>query len=299
MTSVVEGTLQVWRTGSAILVESLWWDSALGAMRWTDISAGTLHTGALDAAVDGTEDTAVRLPPPLASFQPSTGGGFIAALGDRVVLAAEDGSIERELATIRHRHAEIRLNEGKCDPFGNFVVGSMDLRDESPDGAIYRVRPNGSTEILLGGVAVANGFEWSDDGRTFYFSDTAVSTVYRADYDPDGSLSDARPLLTGLPSDGLARDSDGGFWSGLYGGGAVVRRTADGVVTDRIELPAPNITSVAFGGPDLSTLFVGSAREKLTEQELERHPGSGAIFAVPTSVRGFAVHPYRPSATTP
>ncbi|MGA1836230.1 SMP-30/gluconolactonase/LRE family protein [Herbiconiux sp. 11R-BC] len=289
---------RLWRDTRAILVESLWWDAERRAMRWTDISAGALHTSPLDAAPDGSGDEVVRLPPPLASFQPARAGGFVAALGDRVVLVEAGGRIRSTLATVPHRHTELRLNEGKCDPFGAFVVGSMNLRDESPDGALYRVHPpgrghpEGRLETLLGGVSVANGFEWSDDGSTFFFTDTPVNTVYAAPYSAEGPLGEPVPVLMGLPSDGLARDRDGGFWSGLYGDGAVVRRTDDGRVTDRIELPAPNITSVAFGGPELSTLFVGSAREQLTEEELAAHPASGGIFALDVGRQGFSVNAF-------
>lgn len=284
------GTAALWRDARAILVESLFWDAGRRAMRWTDISTGTLHTSPLEGGRDGADDETVQLPPPLASFQPTIDGGFVAALGDRVVRLDAEGALRETLAEIPHRHPELRLNEGKCDPFGSFVVGSMNLRDESPDGALYRLHPDGRLETLLGGISVANGFEWSDDGDTLFFTDTTVKTVYSCSYDGDGPLGEIRPLLTGLPSDGLARDRDGGFWSGLFGEGAVVRRLADGRVTDRIELPAPNITSVAFGGDELSTLFVGSAREQLEEHELEAHPRSGGVFTIDTAVRGYPVH---------
>ncbi len=288
-----DASFALWRYSGAILVESLWWDAARCAMRWTDISTGELHTSPLHGAADGSDDEVVRLPPPLASFQPlKSGDGVVAALGDRVVIGDDHGSVILTVAEVPHRHAELRLNEGKCDPFGAFVVGSMNLRDESPDGALYRVTPDGRCETLLGGLSVANGFEWSDDGALFYFTDTTVQTVYCAPYSVDGPLGEPVALLTGLPSDGLARDRDGGFWSGLYGEGAVVRRLADGTVTDRIELPAPNITSVAFGGDDLATLFVGSAREQLAEEQLVSHPTSGGIFALDTGRHGFPVNPF-------
>ncbi|WP_290803956.1 SMP-30/gluconolactonase/LRE family protein [Herbiconiux sp.] len=287
-----DAPLALWRDAGAILVESLWWDAARRAMRWTDISTGELHTSPIDGAPDGSDDEVLRLPPPLASFQPNRTGGLVVALGDRVVVVDERGTITRTVAEIDHRHGELRLNEGKCDPFGAFVVGSMNLRDETPDGALYRVHADGRLETLLGGLSVANGFEWSDDGATFYFTDTTVKTVYRAPYSADGPLGEPVALLTGLPSDGLARDRDGGFWSGLYGEGAVVRRTAAGAVTDRIDLPAPNITSVAFGGDDLATLFVGSAREQLAEGELATHPSSGGIFALDTGRHGHPVNSF-------
>ena len=287
------GELRVLRETRAILIESLWWDASVATLNWVDITAGTLHTGPLDGAPDGADDRVIRLPPPASAFQPSADGGYVAALLDSVVRLDAAGSITHTLATIEHAHPELRFNEGKCDPFGAFVVGSMELRDDSPtgpaDGAIYRVHPDGSVDLLVGGLGVANGFEWSESGDTFYFTDTPMKTVYAADYSARGELASVRPHLVGHSSDGLARDAGGGFWNGCYGEGLVVHWSADGEVDLEIEIPAPNVTSVALVGPELSTLVIGTARENLTEEQLVEHPLSGAIFALDTSTRGHPV----------
>lgn len=284
---------RVFRAGRAILVESIFWDARTDELVWVDITAGTLHRGRLDGAADGSDDRVVRLPPPVSAVQPAADGGFVVALKDRVVLLDGDGRLVREVAATPHRHDGIRNNEGKVDPFGRFVVGAMDVTTGGPDAAVRAVGADGGVEELRGGFAVANGFEWSDDGRTMYLTDTDVATVYRAPYRPAApSLGDLVPFLVGHPSDGLVRARDGGFWNGLYGDGAVIRVDATGTETDRRRLPAPNITSVAFGGPDLRTLFVGSARENLTEQQLVEHPLSGAIFALDVGVGGFGPHTF-------
>jgi sugar lactone lactonase YvrE len=275
---------ELFRDAQAILVESLWWDAGAMAMRWCDITAGVLRTSHLD----GRPDESLRLPAPLASFQPA-GDGVVAALADRVVLVDRAGAIVRELARVEHAADEMRFNEGKCDPTGAFVVGSMDLREPTvPDGAIYRILPDGVVGVLASGLGVANGFEWDDDW--FYFTDTSVKTVYRARYGDE--LGAPEPFLVGHSSDGLARDVEGGFWNGLYGEGSVVHWNARGEIDLEIEIPAPNVTSVAFGGPDLSTLFVGTAREKLTEAQLEQWPLSGGIFTIETSTHGFPVRSF-------
>jgi sugar lactone lactonase YvrE len=288
MTSATIGEPRVFCDARAVLVESLVWDPVDELLRWTDITLGTLNT----ARADGVVVSSVPLPPPLASFQPRRGGGFVAALGDSIVVTGPAGVVEREIARVEHATAGIRFNEGKCDPFGRFLVGSMNVSTGLPDGALYSVEPDGRTTLVRGGFGVTNGMEWSPSGDLMYVTDTAASTVFRADYGPDGVLGELEPFLVGAAHDGLVRDADGCFWGAIYGGGRVERYDPSGELLETIGLPAPNITSVAFGGPDMSTLFVGSARENLTEEQLERAPHSGAVFAVETTTTGFPPHPF-------
>ncbi|MBI5160585.1 MAG: SMP-30/gluconolactonase/LRE family protein [Micrococcales bacterium] len=278
------------RNARAVLAESLWWDAEAEAVRWCDITAGTLHTSPWGGPADGSADAVSAFGPPLASFQPAADGGVVAAFGATVERVAPDGRRD-VIARVAHRHPLMRLNEGKCDPFGAFVVGSMDLGGDA-DAALYRVRPDGRLDVLLGGLGTANGFEWSDDGRTFFFTDTAVKTVYRAPYDPTGPLGEPEPLLVGRSSDGLSLDTDGCFWNGIYGEGRVVRWSPEGEILNEIDVPAPNVTSVAFAGPDLGTLLVASARENASEQQLERAPLSGGIFALDVGATGRPVHAF-------
>lgn len=286
--SATTGPVTVFSDAGAVLAESIVWDPDTQELRWTDITLGTLHTSDAHGAITSS----VPLPPPLASFQPRDRGGFVAALGDTVVVTDQQGVVEREVARVQHAHEGLRFNEGKCDPFGRFLVGSMNLTTGDPDGALYSVEADGSTRLLRGGFGVTNGMEWSDDGSAMYVTDTSASTVFRGSYGPDGELGELEPFIVGAAHDGLVRDDEGCFWSAVYGGGRVERYGPDGAHLETIGLPAPNITSVAFGGPDMSTLFIGSARENLTEEQLEHHPRSGAVFAVPTRVHGFPAHTF-------
>jgi sugar lactone lactonase YvrE len=279
------------RDTRAILVESPFWQD--GSLLWADISTGTVHVSPWDGAVDGSDDRVVAVEAPLGSVQPVEGGGYIAALGDRIVALDEDFARTATLASIEHVHAGLRMNEGKCDPSGRFVVGSMNLTTGEQNAALYRIGAEGDVETLLGGFGVANGFEWSDDGRTFYFTDTSVSTVFRSEYGPGGELGAPEPFLVGHSFDGLALDVEGGFWTGANGEGTVLHWDADGELLDEIAIPAPNVTGVAFGGPDRSTLFVGTARENLEEEQLRAAPLSGGILAVATGTRGRPVNAFR------
>jgi len=287
-TDVVTGPVTVFCDEQAVLVESIVWDPETERLRWTDITLGLLST----ARADGAVESSVALPPPLASFQPREQGGFVAALGDRVVLTDERGAVERELTRVRHATGEMRFNEGKCDPFGRFLVGSMDLSDQDPAGALYSVAPDGSTRLLRGGFGVTNGIEWSADGSVMYVTDTSTSTIYRGAYGPDGDLGELQPFVSGAAHDGLVRDVEGCFWTAVYGSGRVERWDASGAHLETVEVPAPNVTSVAFGGTDMSTLFIGTARENMTEEQLAEHPHSGAVFQVATRVHGVPAYTF-------
>ncbi|MFM9919520.1 SMP-30/gluconolactonase/LRE family protein [Lacisediminihabitans sp. H27-G8] len=278
---VVRGLPRVFRDASAILAESIVWDPA-GFVLWCDITAGLLYR----CPIEGLNDTVIELPPPLASFAPTAdGSGYVASLGDRVVRVDAAGGI-RDLAHIEHAHDGLRLNEGKCDPYGRWITGSMNLANGEPDGALYSVTEEGALRVLRGGFGVANGFEWSLDDSEMFFTDTAVKTIYRAPYSETGDIGEVTVFHSGESHDGLTVDAEGFLWGGIYGGGRVVRYSPEGIEDLVVELPAPNITSVAFGGPGMSTLFVGSARENLTEQQLEAHPLSGSIFAIDTATHG-------------
>jgi len=286
--SVVRGLPRAFREVPAILGESIVWDAAAREVLWCDITSGLLHRSPIDGATDGSDDTSLSFPPPLASFHLSAieGTEYVVSLGDRLVLADADGGIVRELAPIEHVHSGLRMNEGKVDPAGRWVSGSMNLTTGEADGAIYSVDEQGTVRVIAGGLGVANGFDWSDDGRTMYYGDTGTQTIYCGAYSEGGELSDVGVFHAGESHDGLAMDVDGHLWSGVFGGGKVVRYAPDGSEAETIELPVPNVTSVAFGGDDLSTLFVATAREQLTEEELAEHPLSGSVFAVETSTYG-------------
>ena len=255
-------------------------------MLWCDITAGQLHRSPLAGDVTGAGDTVITLPAPLASFHRAEIAGqpgFVASLGDRVVLINEAGAIVRQLATIDHAHPGLRLNEGKVDPAGRWVTGSMDLTRGEPDGAFYSIDPSGAVRVIAGGLATANGLEWSLDGSRIYFTDTGAQTIYTGSYSADGDIGAVEVFHHGEMHDGLAIDADGWLWSAVYGGGVVVRYDPQGVERERYEFDAPNLTSVAFVG---SLLFVASARENLTEEQLREHPLSGAVFSLGTTTTG-------------
>jgi sugar lactone lactonase YvrE len=279
-TRATTGPATVFCDARATLAESIVWDPDAQLLRFVDIPNGVLVTADGEGSIVRTR----KLDPPLPSFQPRAGGGFVAALEDSVVLTDEDGAIERELAGVEHANGEMRFNEGKCDPFGRFLVGSMDPTDGDPEAALYAFSPDGSVRVLRNGFGTTNGMEWNDDGSEMYVTDTDTETVYRASYGPEGDLGELVPFISGAAHDGLVRDDEGCFWGAIYGESKVERYGPDGTHLETVEIPAPNVTSVAFGGADMSLLLVGTARENLTDEQLAAAPESGSVFAVPTRV---------------
>jgi sugar lactone lactonase YvrE len=291
MSELLRSDVSVFRRAASMLAESIWWDGA-GAVRWLDIDAGTLHSSPLMGSADGAEDRVLTIPPPVSAFQPlASGAGCVFAGADYVAVANGDGEVQEVLARIEQPAERIRFNEGKCDPAGRFVIGSMDPEGKF-DAAIYSVDEAGQLATIREGIGISNGFEWSDGGSVMWFTDTTTKTIYRGDYSRDGELSNVEPFASGLASDGLARDVDGGFWNGIYDTGRVVHWNARGEADLELDIPAVHVTSVGFGGDDLSTLYIASVRENCTEQQLEEWPLTGSIFQVQTTTSGFPARPF-------
>ncbi len=290
----MSATPEVLRSARALLAESLVWDEESDAVVWCDIDAGTLHRSPLDAPADGSLDLVHRFDPPLASLAPTDDGGFVLSLKDRIVTTDDTGRVDRILAIVPHAHDGLRLNEGKVDPAGRWVTGSMDATKGDPDGALYSIAWGGELRTLRGGFGTANGIDWTPDGRHIYYTDTSVETIYRGRYTPEGDIEDEERFASFGPHDGLVVDGDGGVWTALYGEGCVLHLDADGRELGRVEVPAPNVTSVALVGSGPTSLVIASARENMDEEQLERHSLSGSLFRVtvearPAPARRFAV----------
>jgi sugar lactone lactonase YvrE len=260
------------------------WDPDRGLLWWVDLLAGSVHaidpsTGARTRFDAGDAVGAVGL---------TRGGGLVLALADSFALAGTDGQDLTRVPGFTIDRTAIRFNDGKPDPWGNFIAGTM-AWDESgnPPGSLYRLAPDGVVTELFGDVGLSNGLDWSEDQNLFYYSDTNIGRVDVFDTDPDtGALSGRRPFVTVPEPDGLTLDAEGCVWLALWGSGELRRYTPDGRLDTVVRLPAWQVTSAAFGGPDLGTLFITTAREGLTPAEQAEQPQAGDIFACTPGVTG-------------
>jgi sugar lactone lactonase YvrE len=226
--------------------------------------------------------------------------GTVVPCVDGSFLAAQTGGFARiELAPWREvavgpavdEPVGNRFNDGKCDAAGRLWIASMDDACRHPTGAIWCLQPDGAVRRHADEFIVGNGFGWSLDGKTMYFTDSENRRVLAYTFDLDrGVLGDCRcfavvPEHAGYP-DGLAVDDENHVWSAHWDGGCVTRYRPDGSIERVIGLPVPRPTSLAFGGPSRSTLFVTSARMGLDETQLAAAPLSGGLFALDTGFSG-------------
>jgi L-arabinonolactonase len=186
----------------------------------------------------------------------------------------------------------VRCNDSVIDRQGRFLVGTINEKDlASPNGALYRYDPDGALHQLDTGLAVANGIGLSPDGRTLYVTDMFHSRILAYDYDIDtGSVSARRdfavvPQEEGWP-DGLIVDQEGFIWSAHWAGWKLTRYDSSGAIERQIPLPVANPTCFAFGGEELSDLYITTAWYSLTDEDREKQPWAGDLFRIRTDVRG-------------
>jgi sugar lactone lactonase YvrE len=271
------------------------WDARRNCLYWVDIHAGRLH------AFDPHEkaDRHVDLGEPIGCLAPRQAGGLILAL--RSGFAALDlpaglplpGNLvtERILNPEPHLPGN-RFNDGKCDPAGRFLAGTMDDSERLASGSLYSLSPDGSLRTLLTGIRISNGLTWSPDARTFYYIDTPTRQVTAYDYDiASGAIANPRPAVTVQPElgwpDGMTADSEGMLWIAMWGGASLTRwDPGSGRLIESIPFPTLNVSSCAFGGPGLDELYVTSARKGMTAAQLEEYPLSGGLFRLRPGVRG-------------
>jgi sugar lactone lactonase YvrE len=289
MHPLLTSSLGLFREATVPVAESMWWDPT-GGLYWCNSEAGTLHFSALGTAVSGADDRVLRLPPPLAAFAPAP-DGFVIAGKNAVAVVGPLGAFLRTLARIPHETDQIRFNEAKCDPYGRFIIGTAGVEGFS-NGAIYSVDPLGEWRSIYDHAGLVTGMQWSDDGTRMWFTDTKLATIFACSYSPYGEISNVQPFVRGFRGEGLARDADGGFWTSSAGGRRIARWDAQGRQTLELEIPAKRVSSVAFGGAELSTLFIATSRAGLSAAELSQFPLSGAIFGIETGTRGFPTRPF-------
>jgi sugar lactone lactonase YvrE len=260
------------------------WDVSRGLLWWVDILAG--HVYAVDP-VSGTGDR-FEAGDAVGTVGLTRSGGLVLALADGFALAGADGQDLTRVPGFSIDRTALRFNDGKPDPWGNFVAGTMAWNESgNPPGSLYRLSPDGEVTELFGGVGLSNGLDWTDDRRLFYYSDTTIGRVDVFDCDPDtGELSGRRPFVDAAQPDGLTLDAEGCLWLAVWGSGEVRRYTPDGRLDTVVRLPAWQVTSAAFGGPDLSTLYITCAWEGLTPAERAEQPHAGDIFALTPGVQG-------------
>ena len=264
------------------------WDVQTGSLVWVDIM------GQQVLRYRPGEPRAIALPTPLdvGSVAIRRGGGLVAAMADGFWLTEPDSEDWIRYRPVEADQPDLRFNDGKCDPSGRFLAGSMAYDKHTGAGALYRLDPDGTVERLLEDVSISNGLAWTPDGGTVYYIDTPLQRVDAFDYDATtGRLSNRRPHIILPPEvgspDGMTIDTEGGLWIAMWNGWAVHRYSPHGTLDLIVDVPASHVTSAIFGGPDYADLYITCAWSELTDEERAAQPHAGSLFRVRPGVRGY------------
>lgn len=269
-----------------ILGEGVQWNEDHQRVWWTDIHGSKLWSCNADGGDVASIETAERL------------GSFAFDVDNNVLAAFETGLFRWNLESDRldrltdfePKHATSRLNDGRCDRQGRFVVGGIDEKSVTRQTSSL-TRYDGSVEVLREGIGCSNSICFSPDGRWMYFTDTPTRKILRFPYDPvTGAMGPEEVFFEvtgkdGFP-DGSCVDVDGALWNARFHGGRVQQIHADGTEGLRIDVDAPQVTSACFGGPGLDLLFITTARENLPADVLAAAPKSGGLFVAEPGVKG-------------
>lgn len=262
----------------AELGEGPTWDARSGRLLWIDILGARIHTY---DPVSGRRSVRTT-PQHVGAVKPRAGGGLVLNLRDGVGLLDADDSF-------RWLHHEPvpgrRANDAAVAPDGSLWAGTMRYDEAPGGGSLSRVTGDGSVDLVLDDVAVSNGTGWSPDGSLMYYIDSPTRRIDVFDH-ADGRVGDRRPFAeiedgAGFP-DGLTVDAEGCVWVALWDGSAVRRYTPAGELDRVIELPVPRVTACAFAGPDLTDLYITTARVGLKSPL----PLSGSLLVVPGAGKG-------------
>ncbi|MGB3440299.1 MAG: SMP-30/gluconolactonase/LRE family protein [Actinophytocola sp.] len=258
------------------------WDPRSSCLRWVDINRGQVHRFDPASGVD----TFFEVGEAVGTVAVRAAGGLVIATTSGLYTCLEDGGRRTLLHAVGTTPSGGRFNDGKADPWGRMWAGTM-LDDPHGACALYRMDPDHSLHPMVTGVSCSNGLGWSLDGSTMYYIDTPTGGVDAFDHDvSSGALSGRRRLIDvdrGWP-DGMTVDADGCLWVALWDGWGLRRYAPDGRLLTTVQVPAQRVTSCAFGGPSLSTLYITTARAGL--RDFAGQPSAGSLFAVDPGVAG-------------
>ena len=269
----------------AEIAESPIWDHRHGKLIWADISKNVIWRSNIS---DGSSERH--------SLNQSVGcvalhqeNGYVIA-GDNGFFAIAALGDEPSLIVNAFEDSDQKLNDGKVDSQGRFWAGSACSDGTQAKGALFCLDKDRSSRAAFGGVTASNGLDWSQDGRFFYYVDTAAGgiDVFDIAADSDRLLRRRRfvdiPIGLGL-ADGLTVDIDGCIWLAIWYAGSVHRFAPTGQLIEKVTVPVSRTSSCTFGGADMQTLFITTAKG-MENSKYPTEAMAGAIFAVETNTAG-------------
>jgi len=281
------------------LGESPFWHADEQALYWADIPGHAVHR----LHVESGTHRVWPMPEEPGSIVRRAGGGVVVALRSGLVhLDTESGEL-LPIVDAPYDTARMRFNDGRCDAMGRFWVGTLYEPRDQVIAPLYKVEHG---KIVDSGrrATVSNGVAFGLDNRTLYHTDTTSHRIFKCEYDlANGTVGKAtlfqefstvRDAHYGGRPDGAAVDSEGAYWCAMMEGGRILRLSPDGELLREIRLPVRCPTMVAFGGADLRTMYITTARHNRPEAELARYPLSGCVLLLRVDVSGHEDYAYQP-----
>jgi len=274
----------------ATLGEGAFWDERIQKWYWIDIEEGYLFTYDPDSAATTEMPMFEKIGTVVPTKSP---GSVVVALQSGIYNLNFITGKKRFLTHPEARKPNLRYNDGKCDPQGRFWVGSMAMNAKGQEGTLWKITPSPITyKNMFSPVGVSNGIVWSLDGKTMYYVDSPTKTILSFNFNAaTGNINDEKVCVE-IPegmgvADGMAIDAEGKLWTAQWGGNCVARwDPKNGQLIGKVNVPAPHVTSVSFGGPNLNQLFITTARQGLSEQQKTQFPQSGDLFICHPGVNG-------------
>ena len=280
---------------AALLGESPVWHPREQLLYYCDIPGHTLNcfdprTGSLDHWNFDTD---------VASLAPMLDGALLLAMRDGLWRFDARSGQRTRVAEPPYDPLNERFNDGKCDPQGRFWVGTI-YEPRKPPLASLHCLVRDRLVRRCDGITVSNGLAWSPNGRTMYWSDTAAHTIYSFDFEPASGALANRRVFASFPAkqagqsldsyggrpDGAAVDVEGCYWVAMFEGQRLLRLSPEGEVVREVKLPVRCATMPCFGGANLKTIFITTARANRPAAELADQPYAGCVLAIEVDVAG-------------
>lgn len=276
-----------------ILGESPFWHAKRQSFFWVDIEKGELYEFHLVLK----KTTKRKFNQCLSLVVEGQGDYLILALDRKIARYDLETEKLTWLIEVEEDQPLNRFNDGACDADGRLWIGTMSTKITPESGALYKITSDLSPEKMLGKITISNGMAWTSDNETFYYIDSPTQEIRAYQFDLEtGEINFDRTVIRvpkewGTP-DGMCLDQEGKLWVAHYGGfGVYCWDPENGKLLKKIALPAPHVTSCVFGGENLDHMLITTARENLTEAQLQEYPESGDVFLVKTNTQGFLSNP--------
>lgn len=278
---VVEITPDLAFKAEATTGEGSIWHPGRKSLFWVDIEGRTLY----EFHPEKDDCSTWSFDRMVSTVVPESDTTVVVTLQNAVVRLNLATGAKTTLVKINDHKGTLRFNDGKCSPSGHLWAGTMAFDQKKGAATLYCIHPNGKIDAMLKGVTNSNGLVWSSDKRFMYYNDTPTGRIQRFRYDErsDDILLDGIavriPKGTGSP-DGMTIDNNDNLWVAQWGGfGVYCYNPYTGELLAKVEVPAPNVASCAFGGENLDILYITTACAGLSEKDLEKYPLSGSVFA--------------------